>query len=359
MSTSPGFFAACSSQRCRYGLAKVSAVVVMLLGGGGIFAGGLGAQLPLADVSSANHALGKHLAAYQALQDGRVEDAGALLQAAITVDSKDSFAHQLLCRVSYAQEEADSAIRECELAVSSPAANSEQASDNHLWLGRAYGLKASHAGPIAGFKLARKVQSSFARAVELNPSSVAALSDLGEYYVDAPSIVGGGIDKAQALASRMLPRFPGAAHLLLARIAESNNDLKAAEAEFKQEVALQKTPEAWIDLAHFYQTHGRPDDAVAAIKSGLAVDRTHGPALVDAASILTAAHRDPSLAEHCLREYLSSRAKSDAAPAFKVHLQLAKLFAARGNMQEADRETEAAAALAPMFTRRSKSSRGL
>ena len=114
-----------------------------------------------------------------------------------------------------------------------------------------------------------------------------------------------------------------------------------------------------MDLAQFYQTHGRPDDALAAIKSGLAVDRTHGPALVDAASILTAAHRDPSLAERCLREYLSSRGKSDAAPAFKVHLQLAKLLAARGSTQEADREEQAAAALAPAFTRRSKSLQGL
>jgi hypothetical protein len=98
---------------------------------------------------------------------------------------------------------------------------------------------------------------------------------------------------------------------------------------------------------------------LAAVKSALAADRTHGPALVDAASILTAAHRDSDLAERCLRDYLSSHAKSDAAPAFKVHLQLAKLLAARGNTKEADREEEAAAALAPGFTHRTKAAQGI
>ena len=326
---------------------------------GFIFAGVLWAQKPLADIPSVNRLLARNAPAYQALQEGRVEDAATLLHSALAANPTDGVAHQLLCRVYYAQEAADEAIQQCELAVAAPAANNEQASENQLWLGRAYGLKASHAGPIAGFKLARKVQSSFARAVELNPSSVAALNDLGEYDVSAPFIVGGGTDKAQALAARMMPRFPGAAHLLLARIAQANNDPNAAESEFKQEVAVQKSPEAWIDLAQFYQSHGRPDDAVSAVKSSLAADRNHGPSLVDAASILMTMHRDPDLAERCLRDYLASHAKSDAAPAFKVHLKLSTLLAARGDSKGADREMEAATALAPSFTRSVRPVQGL
>ena len=48
--------------------------------------------------------------------------------------------------------------------------------------------------------------------------------------------------------------------------------------------------------------------------------------LVDAASILTTAHRSPELAERLLRDYLSSPSKSDGAPAFKVHVQLGDLL---------------------------------
>jgi tetratricopeptide (TPR) repeat protein len=345
-------------QRSRSGYANIGTFAASLLAVGLIAFTPARAQRPMADISSATHSQIKHSPAFTALQEGRVDDAATILRAAIGADAKDGFAHQLLCRVYYAQSLADEAIHECELAVASPSANNEQASDSQLWLGRSYGLKARHAGPFAGYKLARKVQASFARAVELNPSSISALNDLGEYDVSAPFIVGGGTDKAQALAYRMMPRYPGAAHLLLARIAQSNDDSKTAEAEFRQEVAIERSPEAWIDLAQFYQTHKRPDEAVAAIRSALAVDRAHGPALVDAASILTAAHRDPELAERCLRDYLSSHAKSDAAPAFKVHLQLARLLTERGKTKEANREEEAAAALAPAFTRQAKAAQG-
>jgi tetratricopeptide (TPR) repeat protein len=311
------------------------------------------------DLSPTDRALGGDAPAYHALQEGRIGDAANLLHASLAANPSDALAHQLLCRVFYAQDAADEAIHECELAVSNTPPNSGQCSDPQLWLGRAYGMKARHAGLIAGFTLARKVQASFARAVELNPANVAALNDLGEYDVSAPFIVGGGIDKAQALAARMMPRFPEAAHHLLARIAAANNNPATAESEFRQEVAVQRSAEAWIDLALFYQTHGRPDDALGAIKSAIAADRTHGPVLVDAASILTAAHRDPDLAERCLREYLASGAKSDAAPAFKVHLQLSRLLTARGDINGASREVEAAAALAPAFARSAHPAQGL
>jgi tetratricopeptide (TPR) repeat protein len=305
-----------------------------------------------ADLTPSDRALAGNAPAYHALQEGRVGDAASLLRATLAGNPSDALAHQLLCRVYYAQDDADEAIHECELAVADAPANAPQSSDHSLWLGRAYGMKARRAGPIAGFTLARRVQASFARAVELDPANVAALNDLGEYDVSAPFIVGGGIDKAQALAARMMPRFPEAAHHLLARIAAANNGLATAESEFRQEIAVQHSAEAWIDLAHFYQTHQRPDDALAAIKSALAADRTHGPVLVDAASILTAAHRDPDLAERCLRDYLASHAKSDAAPAFKVHLQLGRLLTARGDANGASREVAAAAALAPGFAAR-------
>lgn len=316
------------------------------------------AQVLLADVAAADRALGVNAPAYHALMEGRVDDATSLLRSTLAANPADSTAHQLLCRVYYAQDDAEAAIHQCELAVVA-AGDDIQASDNQLWLGRAYGMKARHAGVIGGFSLARKVENCFTRAVELNPANVAALSDLGEYYVAAPSIVGGGGDKARALAARMMPRFPAAAHQLLGRLADSENDPATAETEFKRVIAVQGTLAAWVDLAQFYQAHSRPDDALAAIKSGLAADRTHGPALVDAASILTAANRASDLAERCLRDYLTSRAESDAAPAFKVHLQLSRLLAARGDQPGADREVAAAAALAPAFAHSARPAQGL
>ena len=311
----------------------------------------LRAESTFADIASIDRTLGPNATAYHALAEGRVEDAATLLRSTLATKPGDSTAHQLLCRAFYAQDQFDDAIPQCELAAASQASSQTEASNNQLWLGRAYGMKASHAGWISGFTLARKVAASFERAVQFDPNNVDAIDDLGEFYVEAPSIVGGGDNKAQTLAGRTMQRYPAAAHHLLARIAESNHDLGTAEAELKREVAVQGGSEAWIDLAEFYRAHARPDDALAAVKSGIAADHAHSAVLVAAATILTKANRAPDLAERCLRDYLASHAKSDAAPAFKVHLQLSRLLQARGDTKEASREQEAAAALAPAFAR--------
>jgi tetratricopeptide (TPR) repeat protein len=304
----------------------------------------LSVRLLLADATQAN----------TLLQQGRVDEAVASLHSVLAAQPGDAEAHQLLCRVYYAQNMGDNAIHECELAVSS----APSSSDNQMWLGRAYGFKASHANPIAALNLAIKVRNAFERAVQLDPENVHAMSDLGEFYVAAPSLIGGGLDKAQALAARMQPHFPAQAHRLLALIAEKKRDAVTAEAEFNNAVAAGKTPDAYIDLGHFYQRHNQPEKMLDALQSAITADHRKGPALVDAASILNDAHRSPELAEDLLRTYLSSAAKTDDAPAFKVHVQLGELLAQQGDTLGAHREYAAALALAPNYAPARKAMQG-
>jgi len=289
------------------------------------------------------------------LQQGKVDQAGALLQQTLGAQPGDALAHHLLCRVYYAQDMADAAVKECEQAARS----SPNDSDTQMWLGRTYGLKASTSGPLTAFSFARKVRSSFERAVQLNPANVQAMSDLGEFYVAAPGIVGGGLDKAQALAAKMRPRFPSQSHRLLGLIAEKRNDTATAEAEFKLAAETGRTPEAYVDLGHFYQKHHQPEKALEALEAAIDADHRKDAALVDVASILTSAHRSPQLAENVLREYLSSPAKSDAAPAFKVHVQLGDLLARRGDTAAARREYAAATAMAAHYEPARKALQGL
>jgi tetratricopeptide (TPR) repeat protein len=184
------------------------------------------------------------------------------------------------------------------------------------------------------------------------------MSDLGQFYVNAPGIVGGGVDKAQALAGRLLPRSAARGHRLLAQVAQKNNDQGTAETEFKNAIAAGKTPDAWIDLAIFYQHHSQPDKALATLQTSIENNRQKNAALVDAASILGEMHRKPEIAEKSLREYLASPAKSDDAPAFKVHLQLGDLLKQRGDQAAAKREYAAALALASKYPPALKAAQG-
>jgi len=231
-------------------------------------------------------------------------------------------------------------------------------SENHMWLARAYGFKASHASPFSALSLAVKVHHEFERAVQLDPENFQAMSDLGEYYVAAPSLIGGGLDKAQTLAARMQPNFPAQSHRLLALVAEKKKDSATAEAEYLAAVDSGKTPEAYINLGDFYERQNQPDKMLDALRSAVAADWRKGPPLVDAASTLTEAHNSPQLAISLLRTYLASSAKTDGAPAFKVHLQLGGLLAQDGDTAGAHREYLAAVALASNYVPAHKALQG-
>ncbi|WP_255462226.1 tetratricopeptide repeat protein [Granulicella sp. WH15] len=283
--------------------------------------------------------------AYRALQHGQVDEASSLLRLQLAQNPSDAGAHQLLCRAAYAEEMADTAVDECQKAVAAAPTSGE----NQMWLGRALGLKAAHANKLSAFGLARQAHNAFERAVQLSPENARAASDLGEYYIAAPGIVGGGSDKAHRLAQSISSRFPAQSHRLLALLAEKQGDLAGAEREFKAAVAAGESAEAYIDLGFFYQRHQRPDEAATTISKALAADRTRGEVLVDAASILTDANRLPDVAEKALREYLDSGTQTDAAPVFKVHVQLGKLLAARGDRTGAKQQYQAALALAANY----------
>lgn len=76
-------------------------------------------------------------------------------------------------------------------------------SENHHWLGKAYGRLAEEAPWHKAFSLARKAGKEMERAVELDPRNEAALRSLLMFYDQAPAIVGGGREKAERLRTRM------------------------------------------------------------------------------------------------------------------------------------------------------------
>lgn len=281
---------------------------------------------------------------------GNIDDAIAQLDRLAAAAPADGDVHLLLCRAYYAEELPDQAVAECDLALQT-LSNSSDAQD---WAGRAYGMKADRAGIIAGYKLARKVQAAFEEAVRLDPNNAAAVNDLSEYYIGAPSVIGGGYDKAIALADRSQARLPQPAHRIRALVAEKRRDFDTAEHEFQAAVGVAGRADAWADLGGYYGRRQQPDKALDALHHCLKVDRIRGESSVDAASILAAIHREQPLAELTLRQYLTSNARSDAAPVIKVYVMLAKMLAQDGDKTGAKIECSKALELAANYARARK-----
>jgi tetratricopeptide (TPR) repeat protein len=280
------------------------------------------------------------------LQQGRADHALELLQPATSASNRDAEAEQLLCRVALQLERWNDAVAACEKAV----ALDDNNSNNHLWYGRALGEKADRSSFVKAYGLAKRVKAEFETAVALDPHNAEALSDLGEYYTEAPAIVGGGKDKAAAVASKLDDVDRARAEELRGRIAASNKDMAAAEQHFREAIAAApRSANYWMVLASFYQKQHDLDRMQEAIRSGLEANGAHGEPLVDAAHLLTRAGQDPQTAIRLLRAYLASPDKSEDEPAFRVHLLLANLLKQQGDAAGAAQEIQAATSIASVY----------
>ena len=281
-----------------------------------------------------------------ALQAGEADKALAVLSSLPPSGVNLAEAANLECRVRLTLEQWNAAATECQQAVRLDSQNSGY----HLWLARALGEKAGRASFVTAYALAKRVRAEFEESVRLDPRNADALFDLGEFYREAPGVVGGGIDMAQGVAAKMDKVDPARAHQLRGRIAEQQKDYGTAEREFKQAIAAGAHPASqWIALGSFYRRRKRWTEMESAVHSGAAAaerDKRSALAFYDGASILTETRRDPALAAKMLDAYLASTAKTEEAPAFVAHIRLARLKEQVGDTAAANREQAAALALA-------------
>jgi tetratricopeptide (TPR) repeat protein len=294
------------------------------------------AQIPAVTLTQAN----------AALQAGEADKALALLTPLPASGQGAAEAQNLQCRVRFTLKQWDAAVKECEQAVRLDGSNSNY----HMWLGRALGEKADRASFLTAFSLGKRVRSEFEEAVRLDPHNAAALSDLGDFYKDAPGIVGGGMDKAENIAAQLDRVDPARAHQLRGEIAESHKDYSTAEHEFRQAIAVSAHPASqWTVLASFYRRRQRwaeMETAVQNCANAAARDEHAGVALYDGAGVLIEAGRNPELAAKMLEDYLAGSSKTEEAPAFIACIRLGRLKRQLGDAAGAKREFDAASTLA-------------
>ena len=119
----------------------------------------------------------------------------------------------------------------------------------HYWLGRVYAQKAQEVSLLRKFGWAKKCRIAFEKAVELDPSNSDAGLDLIQFYLIAPGMAGGGIEKARALAPRI--DAPESSRRILAGALLLQGEGKGIEAEAAFRKALEKAPADERNLTYF------------------------------------------------------------------------------------------------------------
>lgn len=159
-----------------------------------------------------------------------------------------------------ADRDPDKAIEYLEKAIDAEPNNSLY----HLVLSSALGNKAMQSNVIKQALLAPKIKNELEKAVELDPKSIEARSGLCQFYLMAPGIMGGSIEKAkqQAEAIRNLDAYRG--YLVYASIYNREEDWDQAETYYKKAVAADPMKAApYHQLGYLYLKLNRNQEAVS------------------------------------------------------------------------------------------------
>jgi tetratricopeptide (TPR) repeat protein len=282
------------------------------------------------------------------LAAGRADDAITTLHSKIIASPRDAGAYNLLCRAYFSMGDWDRGIADCEKAVALDPNNSRY----HMWLGRIYGEKADGSNFFSAASLAGKVRTEFEAAVRLDPNNVDARSDLGEFYLEAPGIVGGGRDKAEAQVQALAALDAAKADYLKGRIAEKKKDLAGAEKEYRNAIAATHgSALTWFNLALFFRHQERWNEMEEAIQQAVSAQMDRPEIIMESGEVLLRSGRNFPAAVEYLRRYLALSSKVEEAPAFKAHYLLGTALEKQGDKQGAAQEYRAALSLAKNFSR--------
>jgi len=254
----------------------------------------------------------------------------------------------LLLTKSYLESnQYDNAVNSGEKAV----ALDPKSSVYHQWLGEAYGEKADHASMLSAYPLARKTQKEFAVAVELDERNFDAAQDLIEYDCTAPSMVGGGGDKAQQLIQKLMGLDAAEGHFGAGACKAAKKDFGGADAEYAKAMESKpKTANRVYDIGDYFLQRGQGEKLldVAVAGEALAPKDPRGKYYCAAGWVLKG-EKYPE-AEKLLREYLGAGPMRSTYPSpSDAHYWLGRLYAAQKNVPGAKSEYQEALKLNPKY----------
>ncbi len=190
-----------------------------------------------------------------------------------------------------------------------------RSSELHRLLGNVYGRRAETGSMLTAPGNAKKARQYFEQAVELDPYNREAASNLFEYYLEAPSFLGGGIEKAQTLAKRIATLDMPAGHHALAQLEGKQKRYDAAEQQLRSTVALApRQVGPLIDLAKFLSDRGRVKESDEKFEEAAHMAPNSPEVMFARAETYIQQKRNLADARQLLQRYLASPLTPDDPP---------------------------------------------
>jgi tetratricopeptide (TPR) repeat protein len=278
--------------------------------------------------------------ALQAYERGNYNKAIEVLKTAADKEPDNGEIQLLLVKAYLDSNQTDDAVKRAERAVEINPKNSVY----HQWLGEAYGQKADHASLLSAYSWARKTQKEFETAVQLDEHNYDAAQDLIEYDCTAPSVVGGGEDKAQPLIQKLMSLDAAEGHFGAGVCKAVKKDLPGADLEYAQALESKpKTADRIYDIGDYFLQRGQGDKLLEVASVGeLLAPKDERAKYYRAAGWILKGEKYPD-AEKFLRDYLAAGPFRAAYPQpWDAHYWLGRLYAAQTNTAGARSEYQEA-----------------
>jgi len=274
----------------------------------------------------------------RALGDG---DAAAAERLFSEVLSQDSGEHRAQCGLAIAgliEGDYDKAIKHARKAVKADKKNSRY----HFMLANGYGMKASKGGLRAMF-YGGKFKQECELAVEYDPENVQAHLALMSFCLHAPSIMGGGMEKAKERAETIASLDVYYGHVAHAAIAKREEDFVAAESSYLAAASVDsQNAEGWSLLGAFYIDVDRHADAVPVYERIRELEPEDLVAVYQLARAHAGAGDDLAAAEEGFKAYITAEDRPEEPEVASAHWRLALVYEGQGRYEEAMAELDEA-----------------
>jgi len=203
------------------------------------------------------------------IRNGEYDRARSSLTSLVENDPANARAQYWLGRLLlFMYNDTDRAAEHLQLAVE----NDDENAEYHWMLGNAYGQQAQEASIFSQMSLAGDVKEQFERSVELDSNDVRFRTSLMQFYVQAPGIVGGSIERAKIQADAIYRIDPYEGHAARALIATADDDLSLAEEEWKKAIEVDSTRwTAFHRLGYLYLQLGRGEESIPLFQKYVAI----------------------------------------------------------------------------------------
>jgi tetratricopeptide (TPR) repeat protein len=276
---------------------------------------------------------------------GRYNRAVDALNSAIAKSPDDASLHFLLGQSYYQLGDFPRAVAGFERAVQL----SPKDSVYRDWLGKSYGRRAEESKFLGAMSWARKTHREFEIAVELDPANFEARRDMIRYEMNAPSMIGGGDDKATKNIDALEKIDPIQGLLARGEFFATKKRMPEADAVFDK--ILESNSDragVYFEVCDYYRDRQNAEKMGEAVVKAERIDSDDRRLKYYKGVLLVMKGKSPSEAEMLLKSYVATVPENSDLPPHATALEwLGKLYESLGRLSEAAEQYKLSLSLDP------------